>query len=53
MDTTKKRGRPPINPEDRLVQRTIRLKSTTWEKIDRLGLEWLRRLVEKAKDPKP
>lgn len=49
MDEPKKRGRPPTRPEDRLLQRTVRLKPSTWEKIDRLGMEWLRKLIERAK----
>ena len=49
MEDTKKRGRPPTRPEDKLEQRTIRLKPSAWEKIDRLGMEWLRKLIERAK----
>lgn len=45
-------GRPPIPDEDKLVQRSIRLKQKHWDKIDALGLDWLRKLIERAKPPK-
>ena len=44
-------GRPPKAPEERLVQRSIRLPPALWEKIDRNGLDWLRALVKRAKEP--
>lgn len=45
-------GRPPIPDEDKLVQKSIRLKQKHWDKIDALGLDWLRKLIERAKPPK-
>ena len=51
MDEIKKRGRPPTRPEDRLLQRTVRLKPSAWDKIDRMGMEWLRKLIDRAKPP--
>jgi hypothetical protein len=47
----KKRGRPPKPPEDRLKQRSIRLAPAMWAKIDRAGMAWLRRLIQRAKLP--
>jgi hypothetical protein len=53
MEESKRpRGRPPKPPEETLVLRSIRLTPAAWEKIDRLGMEWLRALIKRAKDPK-
>jgi len=46
------RGRPPTPPEDKLELRSIRLKPGQWAKVDEFGIEWLRRLIERAKGPK-
>ena len=46
------RGRPPKPPEEHLVQRTVRLTPDLWAKIDRNGLDWLRALIKRARDPK-
>jgi hypothetical protein len=48
----KKPGRPPKPPEDKLIQRSIRLPQALWDKIDAAGLDWLRALVKRAKPPK-
>jgi hypothetical protein len=46
------RGRPPKPPEEQQVQRAIRLTPALWEKIDRNGLDWLRALIKRAKEPR-
>lgn len=54
MDEPKRpRGRPPTPPEERLEQRSIRLTAAQWAKVDEYGMAWLRKLIEKAKPPKP
>jgi hypothetical protein len=45
-------GRPPIAPEERLQQRSIRLAREHWAKVDLYGLDWLRNLIERAKPPR-
>jgi hypothetical protein len=45
------RGRPPTPPEEQLVLRSIRLTPAMWEKIDKAGVEWLRKLIKRAKVP--
>jgi hypothetical protein len=45
------RGRPPTPPDERLVQRSIRMTAAQWEKIDLGGIQWLRSLVDRAKKP--
>jgi hypothetical protein len=53
MEPTKKpRGRPPTPPDEKLEQRSIRLNPRHWAMIDRYGVEWLRKLIDKAKVPK-
>jgi hypothetical protein len=49
--SVKKMGRPPKPPEERMIQRSVRLPPELWEKIDRNGLDWLRALVKRAKEP--
>ena len=53
MDTVKnKGGRPKKDPNDILVQRSIRLSKEQWKKIDAAGLSALRNLIDRWK-PKP
>lgn len=47
-----KGGRPPLPPDERLVQRSIRLPRPLWDKIDAHGLEWLRAVIKRARPPK-
>ncbi len=47
-------GRPKLAPDEKLVQRSIRLSADHWTKIDAHGgLDWLRKLIDRAKPPKP
>lgn len=49
----KPRGRPPtLTPEEKTQPRTIRLTDGRWEKLRRLGSQWLARAIDKAKEPK-
>lgn len=47
------RGRPALPPEERLIQRSIRLTAAQWAKIDASGMPWLRRLINRAKEADP
>jgi hypothetical protein len=47
------RGRPPIPPDERLEQRSIRLTTAQWAKVERGGMDWLRKLIQRAKLPAP
>jgi hypothetical protein len=47
------RGRPPVTPEDRLEQRSIRLTASQWAKVDAGGIAWLRSLIQRARPPEP
>lgn len=50
----KPRGRPEIPPEDRAVNRSVRLTVKQWAKLDLLGgIPWIRDRIDKAKEPKP
>jgi hypothetical protein len=43
------RGRPPTPPDEKLEQRSIRLTAAQWAKIDAKGLDWLRKLIDRAR----
>ena len=47
-----KMGRPPKPPDQKLIQKSIRLPPDLWAKIDRNGLDWLRALIKRAREPK-
>ena len=36
---------------ERLEQRSIRLSPAQWQKVDAYGLDWLRKLIDRAKAP--
>jgi hypothetical protein len=48
---TKRTGRPPLPESERAKLRSIRLTDEHWEKLQRLGMDWLRRQIVKAKEP--
>ena len=45
------RGRPEKPPEERLVQKSIRMPQFIWDKIDEYGIEWARKVLARAKPP--
>lgn len=45
------RGRPPTPPDEKLELRSIRLTAAMWAKVDKGGMEWLRKLIKRAKVP--
>ena len=51
-EPNKKIGAPTKPDDEKLVQRSIRMKNRQWEKVDRFGLDWLRALIDKARPPK-
>ena len=52
MNTDNKpKGRPPKPPDERLVQRSIRLTPAQWAKIDAAGLPALRKLLDRWRAP--
>ena len=47
-----RRGRPvTLAPEERTVPGSIRLTPARWEKLRRLGTQWLSRVIDRAKEP--
>lgn len=44
-------GRKPNAPEDQTKPRSVRLTDARWEKLKRLGSEWLAKQIDKAKEP--
>lgn len=53
----KRRGRPPgssgprLAPEDATKPRSVRLNEARWEKIQRLGRDWLEAAIDRAREP--
>lgn len=51
----KRRGRPPgtggprLAPEDATKPRSVRLTDARWEKLKRLGSDWLAQKIDSAK----
>lgn len=49
----KRLGRPPLPPEQRrgvTPARTVRLDDARWEKLRRLGREWLEHAIDQARE---
>ncbi len=44
-------GRKPNAPEDQTKPRSVRLNDARWEKLKRLGSDWLAKAIDKAKEP--
>lgn len=44
-------GRKPLPAEEATKPRSVRLNDARWEKLKRLGAEWLARQIDKAKEP--
>ncbi len=45
-------GRKPLPAEEATKPRSVRLNEARWEKLKRLGAEWLARQIDRAKEPK-
>ena len=48
---TKTRGRPALPEDERTVPGSVRLTPARWEKLRRLGVAWLAKAIDKAKEP--
>lgn len=46
-------GRPPLPEHERKVNGSVRLTPDRWEKLKRLGMVWLSKAIDKAKEPEP
>lgn len=46
------KGRPPLTDSERAKPRAIRLTDEHYAKLKRLGMDWLRKQIERAKEPK-
>lgn len=54
MDEPKKqRGRPRKPAEEKLHRHTVFLTDRQRDKVDAYGFDWLRKLIERARPPKP
>lgn len=51
-DERARMGRPPLPLEQKAVTSSLRLTPARWEKLRRLGMAWLNKAIDKAKEPK-
>jgi hypothetical protein len=52
MDAPKRqRGRPELPEDERTKTRSVRLNDARWDKLKRLGMDWLARAIDRAKEP--
>lgn len=47
----KTRGRPALPDDERTVPGSVRLTPARWEKLRRLGVGWLGKSIDKAREP--
>jgi hypothetical protein len=52
-ELTRRRGRPALREEERKVNGSVRLTVDRWAKLRRLGMDWLSKAIDKAKEPAP
>lgn len=53
MDNEKRsRGRPAKPADELLSIRSVRLSDAQWAKVQLHGMDWLRKLIDRAKPPK-
>lgn len=45
-------GRPPLPADQKAVTSSLRLTPARWEKLRRLGMAWLNKAIDRAKEPK-
>jgi hypothetical protein len=50
-ETSKKPGRPALPPEEKAVPGSVRLTPARWQKLRKLGADWLSRAIDRAKEP--
>lgn len=43
-------GRPPLPADERKVNGSVRLTPERWTKLRRLGMDWLAKAIDKAKE---
>lgn len=48
---TKPRGRPALPEDERTVPGSVRLTPARWEKLRRLGVGWLGKAIDRAREP--
>jgi hypothetical protein len=51
-ERAKRRGRPTLPEGEKAIARSIRLTPARWDKLRRLGMDWLSKAIDKAKEPK-
>jgi hypothetical protein len=52
-EQARRRGRPALPEEEKKVNGSVRLTVERWAKLRRLGMDWLSKAIDKAKEPAP
>lgn len=53
QELARSRGRPALPEDERKVNGSVRLTPDRWAKLRRLGMDWLSKAIDKAKEPMP
>lgn len=51
-EEAKRRGRPTLPEDQKATSGSLRLTPARWAKLRRLGMAWLHKAIDKAKEPK-
>lgn len=50
LEAQARMGRPPLPEEEKKVNGSVRLTPERWAKLRRLGMDWLAKAIDKAKE---
>ncbi len=50
-DGSKPLGRPPLPADEKAIVGSIRLTAARWAKLRRLGMDWLAKAIDRAREP--
>lgn len=53
QELARRRGRPALSEEEKKVNGSVRLTVDRWAKLRRLGMTWLSKAIDRAKEPGP
>jgi len=52
LEERNRMGRPPLPAEAKAATGSLRLTPARWAKLRRLGMPWLNRAIDRAREPK-
>jgi hypothetical protein len=51
LEASPRIGRPPLSDAEKAVTGSLRLTPARWQKLRRLGMTWLIKAIDRAKEP--